>query len=300
MMPGSQPTIRFWGFRMISSKTIYVILSGLLLVFSTTSSYAATIEDERDLAILPEYCLATQVIRSISKLPKSAYDNNVKIYGDIYPHLHHYCWALIGEFKANTRSSLKDRGLRNTRLQQALRDIQYVFNKNPPETFKPLAEIYTTRARILVSLNRSGEAVGDLIRAINLQPGYQRAYAQLSDIYVRLGKKDKAIATLEKGVENNESPKILLRELERLGKPYKGTPGSAVAKKQEMGSPAPGQDSTGMNTPQANESSPSSTSPVDESPKVTTPEAVGTPSDIKSSEPSAPNNTGNPYCRFCP
>lgn len=285
---------------MISSKTLYVFLSGVWLVLSTTTGYATTIEDERELAILPEYCLATQQIRAISKLPKSAYDNNVKIYGEIYPHLHHYCWALIGEFKANTRSSLKDRGLRNTRLQQALRDIQYVFNKNPPETFKPLAEIYTTRARILVSLNRSGEAVGDLIRAINLQPGYQRAYAQLSDIYVRLGKKDKAIATLEKGVENNESPKILLRELERLGKPYKGTPGSAVAKKQEMGSPAPGQDSTGMNTPQASEPPASPTSTVDQPPKVTTPDAVAPPSDTKSSEPSAPNNTGNPYCRFCP
>lgn len=284
---------------MISSKTIYVILSGVSLLISTNSSYAEAMS-ARELAILPEYCHATQQIRATSKLPKSAYDNNVKIYGEIYPHLHHYCWALVAEFNANTQSSLNDKGLRSTRLDQALRDIQYVLNKNPPETFKPLAEIYTTRARILVSLNRSGEAVGDLMRAIKLQPSYQRAYAQLSDIYIHIGQKDKAILTLENGVENNVTPKLLLRKLERLGKPYKGTPGSAVAKKQEMESPTLGQDSAAINSAPANTPAPTQTSTVDERAKVPPPNADSTKQDGKISEPLAPTNTGNPYCRFCP
>jgi len=284
---------------MINSKTIYAILSGVSLLISTTSSYAG-VKNERELAILPEYCHATQQIRSISKLPQSAYDNNVKIYGETYHHLHHYCWALVGEFNANTHSSLNDKGLRSTRLDQALRDIQYVLNKNPPETFQPLAEIYTTRARILFSLNRSGEAIGDLIRAINLQPGYERAYAQLSDIYIHIGQKDKAILTLENGIENNESPKLLLRKLERLGKPYKGTPGSAVTKKQEMESPTLGQDSAAINSAPANTPAPTQTSTVDERAKVNPPNADSTKQDGKISEPLAPTNTGNPYCRFCP
>ena len=214
---------------MLSRKNIYAILSCLPLLGVVTSSYADMVTNERELAILPEYCKGTQQIKDFAKTPKPTADHYYQVYGSIYHHLHHYCWALVSEFNAN---SILEKGPRNNKLHQALGDIQYVLNKNPPTTFPLLPEIYSTRARILLRLGRNGEAVGDLLKAIDLQPGYQPAYSQLSTYYLQIGQKDKAISVLEKGVENNEAPTSLLSRLEKLGKPYKGTPGSAIPRKQ--------------------------------------------------------------------
>jgi hypothetical protein len=261
---------------MINSKIIHVALSCISLLVLATNSYADRVTNERELAILPAYCHGTQQIRSFTNLPKSEIDHYYKLYGANYNHLHHYCWALVSEFNAD---KIREKGPKNNKFNQALDDIEYVLNKNPPASFPPLPDIYSSRARILLRLGRTGEAVSDLLKVINLQPGYQRAYVQLSDHYLDLGHKDKAIAILEKGVENHESPTLLLRRLVRLGKPYTGTPGSAVAKTQTMEVPPIDQDSPAIAPPPAAE-------PVQQ--------------DSKTPEPAAPTNPANPYCRFCP
>lgn len=283
---------------MINSKNICAILSGVpLLLLTTTSSYADMVKNERELALLPQYCHATRQVISISKLPQSAFNNNLKIYGETYNHLHHYCWALMSEYNAN---GIQEKGPRRNKLSYALNDIQYVLNKNPPDTFQPLAEIYASRARILFKLDRPSEAVADLIKAINLQPGYLRAYAQLSDYYLQIGQKDKAISLLEKGVENHESPTLLLKELDRLGKPYKGTPGSALTKTQEVAPSATDQATSSA------EQSPSNTPPSSQNATGDVldtgkpPTADSMQQEGKTTEPAPPKNPANPYCRFCP
>lgn len=282
---------------MLSRKNIYAILSCLPLLGVVTSSYADMVTNERELAILPEYCKGTQQIKDFAKTPKPTADHYYQVYGSIYHHLHHYCWALVSEFNAN---SILEKGPRNNKLHQALGDIQYVLNKNPPTTFPLLPEIYSTRARILLRLGRNGEAVGDLLKAIDLQPAYQPAYSQLSAYYLQIGQKDKAISVLEKGVEHIEDPTMLLRRLEKLGKPFKGTPGSAIPKNQEGDSPDPGQDSSTV-TPQP----PDSPAPIQGTTTVggdknNSAMPNNTQQDNKGSETVAPTNPENPYCRFCP
>jgi tetratricopeptide (TPR) repeat protein len=275
---------------MISKKNIYAILLYVPLLALTTSSYADVPTNERELAMLPEYCQGTQGLSKIRNLPKSAIDNYYKTYGETYHHLHHYCWALLTEYNA---TRIRDKGPRNNKYNQALGDIQYVLNKNPPASFPPLGDIYTTRARILFKMDRPGEAVADLMKAITLQPGNQRAYVQLSDYYLQIGQKDKAISTLEKGVENHEAPSMLLKRLDRLGKPYKGTPGSAIAKKQMADSPAIEQLST--DTPASAQSG-----TVDANNKGGPSGVDNAQPDNKTTEPVAPKDPANPYCRFCP
>ena len=51
---------------MLSRKNIYAILSCLPLLGFVTSSYADMVTNQRELAILPEYCKGTQQIREIS------------------------------------------------------------------------------------------------------------------------------------------------------------------------------------------------------------------------------------------
>ncbi len=277
-------------------KPLSLFLSALLSAWAINAQ-ADPVTNARELAILPAYCQGTQQVSSISKLPKSAIDDYHKVYGETYHHLHHYCWALVSEFNANR---ILEKGPRDNKLHQALGDIQYVLNKNPPASFPLLPEIYTSRARILLRLGRSGEAVGDLLKAINLQPGYQRAYTQLSDYYLDSGQKDKAISILEQGVENNLYPTILLNRLERLGKPYKGTPGRAIPKTQENNPTPDGQDASAANQPAPD--APASIQGAKESNanKVNSSTASPAQQNSKETEPVAPENPANPYCRFCP
>lgn len=284
---------------MISRKEIFTILSCAPLLVFATNTCAGRVTNERELAILPEYCKGTQGIRDFVKLPKSEVDNYYKVYGEIYHHLHHYCWALVGEYNANR---ILEKGPRNNELNQALRNIQYVLNKNPPASFTLLPEIYTSRARILFRLGRSGEAVGDLIKAINLQPSYQRAYAQLSDYYLDHGQKDKAISTLEKGVENNLSPTMLLKILERLGKPYKGIPGSAIPQTQESKPASSEKDLSAAIQPSLGEPEtvPRVGAKGNEPGNLDSSTASPVQQDSREADPVAPKKPANPYCRFCP
>lgn len=279
---------------MIGSKELCATLPCVLLLAFAPGSYADQVTNERELALLPEYCRGTKVISRISKLPKSAIDNYYKIYGETYHHLHHYCWALMSEYNAYKISA---KGPRNNKLNQAIGDIDYVLNKNPSATFAPLGDIYNTRARILFKMDRPGEALADLIKATSLQPAHQQAYAQLSDYYLKIGQKDKAISVLEQGAENHHSPTTLLRKLEKLGKPYQGTPGSALIKKQEINT------RTQTREPVAPQQSPLDSPTLPQpgtSDKADAPATDSTQTEGKAAEPTPFGSPSNPYCRFCP
>ncbi|MBI1285826.1 MAG: hypothetical protein GC183_16090 [Thiobacillus sp.] len=278
---------------MSSRKRFFILLACLPLFVIAASSHADRVTNERELMLLPEYCRGTQGLRQISKLPKSAVDNYYKTYGETYHHLHHYCWALMSEYNA---FKILEAGPRSNKLKEAIGDIDYVLNKNPPATFPPLAEIYTTRARILFKLDRPGEAAADLVRATSLKPVYQPAYTQLSDYYLKIGQKDKAVAILEEGVANDPSPTSLLRKLEKLGKPYQGTPGSALAKQREPEAP----EQTANQSAAPAQKAGAQPASGDSSDAASTPQAGSAQTDSKATEPPAIGAPGNPYCRFCP
>lgn len=274
------------------AKPLAILISALLSAWMSHAQ-ADRVTNARELAILPTYCQGTQQVSAISKMSKSDIDHYYKVYGETYNHLHHYCWALVSEFNANR---ISDKGPRNNKLHQALGDIQYVLNKNPPDSFPPLADIYASRARILHKLGRQGEAVADLIRAIGLQPDNQRTYAQLSDYYLDSGRKDKAIEILEQGVAHHESPTILFRRLERLGKTFEGTPGSAIPKPQPSTSTP--QDSGQPPEPATDANTPPQTKNPDEKKDATATDEV--PAADPALAPYPQQNKANPYCRFCP
>ena len=242
-----------------------------LLFFSSPALAGGEVKNLSELAMLPPYCRGTQQVRVISKDPVSI-DQYMAIYGSSYYHLHHYCWALNSENKANL---MLDKKSRDDILNYALSDIKYVLTNASPD-FVLLPDIYNSQARILFSLHRDSEAVLALERAIELKPGYVPAVARLSDYFAHIGDKAKAIMTLETGIDNTGNADGLIKKLAALGVTYQGTPGSAI-KKDEPAKEAPS--AAGPDT-----ASPSSTTPGD----ATQPDQAG----------SKPAN--NPYCRFCP
>jgi tetratricopeptide (TPR) repeat protein len=233
-----------------------------------------------DLALMPPYCLGTQGIRKISHDPKPIEEYEA-IYGNSYHHLHHYCGALVGVHKAQF---LEDKLLRLSKLRYALTDIQYSLDRSGPK-FVFLPDMYTSKARVLFMLHRDGEAVIALKKAIEAKPDYVPAIARLSDYFADTGDKAQAIKILEEGIGNTERAKTLIRKLEKLGKTYQGTPGSA-RKKEDDGTPLE-----------------ADVNQVQEKPSTATSNAdtPATP-DATKNQTSPPDNrpADNPYCRFCP
>jgi tetratricopeptide (TPR) repeat protein len=250
----------------------------LSLLLATLSAYAMAdqIKNLQELALLPPYCRGTQQIRMISKDPKPIAEYEA-IYGESYFHLHHYCWALDSENKA---FGIRDKVLRESKLNQALNDIKYSLD-HAKSGFVFLPDMYNSQARILFTLRRDPEAVAALIKAIEAKPDYIPAITRLSDYFVDIGNKAQAIKVLEDGIANTENASALIKKLAKLGKTYQGTPGSARKKESIIDTPE--------DVPNK-----ASDAPLDTS-TTTSPAAQSTPDTRTEAEKKA-----NPYCRFCP
>ncbi len=245
-------------------SSVILWVASFLWLLACSSTQAGEIRSLSELAMLPPYCKGTQLIRQLSQDPVPI-DQYLEIYGKSFMHLHHYCWALNAENKANEMFNKRDR---DSELGGAISDIKYVLTNADPD-FILLPDIYNSQARILFSLHRDGEAVLSLEKAIELKPGFVPAVARLSDYYVKIGDKEKAIQTLKNGIDNNENADFLIGKLAKLGVTYQGTPGSAIKKDEKKDELA---------APPAPSEAPSAASSV----------------------PSSSQPANNPYCRFCP
>ncbi len=240
----------------------------LVLAFFSSSAWADKVRTLAELAMLPPYCRGTQQVRDISG-DQTSLNQYMQMYGYSYAHLHHYCWALNAENKAN---AMFNRNAHDIELLDALRDIQYVLRNASPD-FIFLPDVYNSQARMLFSLHRDSEAVLALEKAIELKPGYVPAIARLSDYFVHIGDKAKAIQTLENGIDNTENADGLIKKLAALGVTYQGTPGSAIKKDE----------------------------PVNEAPPAAKPDAASPSSAVPGDATQAGSKpANNPYCRFCP
>jgi tetratricopeptide (TPR) repeat protein len=266
---------------------IFIVLA--ILILSGTAAGGEPPSSGRnvslaDLAFMPPYCRGTQLIRDVSKDPKSVQEY-VATYGKPFIHLHHYCWALNWERKAWRE---KRRGQRDWKLERALGDIKYVLDRSDAG-FVLLPEIYSTQAKILSTLDRDPLAISALQNAIKAKPDYVPAYIKLSDYYIKANNKTQAIKILEQGIDNTENAATLIKQLERLGITYKGVPGGALKKKATQDSETSDHEKK--------------TAPLAEPANISEPRAatsIEPPNQSSSDNPPETPNKDNPYCRFCP
>ncbi|WP_324780166.1 tetratricopeptide repeat protein [Thiobacillus sedimenti] len=249
-------------------KKCLLALSAMLLAIPPASADWAP--SQAEMAVLPAYCAA--------KFGESQHPEAAKVWrasmGSDFVHVHHYCAGLNFVNRASAMTSQnKDR--RGT-LEAAVRNFDYMLVHTHPD-FYLRPEILMNRGIALSMMNRTGEAVGDLLKSIEADPGQPRAYLALADLYEKQKNRAKALETVTEGLRHNPDTKSLQRRYAELGgklpypEPVAAEPaGSSVAKPDDpaagQGAPAPG---------------------------VTPPE----------SGPSAEPKIGspdNPYCRFCP
>jgi hypothetical protein len=268
------------GLSMVTRKNI----GAALLVFFSSGVWADEVKTLAELALLPPYCKGTQAIRTLSKDPVPI-ERYMEIYGAAYYHMHHYCWALNTE---NNALRINDAFLRKSKLGYALDDYKYFIDRAPP-SFPLLPEVYISRARVLFTLKRDDAAIADLNTAIRLKPEYSLPYARLSEYYQGIGDKSNAIQALERGIAHTRNPQNIAyfkAKLEKLGQPFQGVPGSALAEIAAVPTSVP-------------ESAPSSS--VDPLPASAPGLGQNTPAvQPGQSTPEQAADRPNPYCRFCP
>jgi tetratricopeptide (TPR) repeat protein len=171
--------------------------------------------DEREVAMLPHYCIYTQVFRF--NVPggnnQAEIDRWYVVMGPTFHAMHHYCWGLM---KTNRALLLaRDKQAKKFYLSSSIDEFNYVLRHATPD-FVMLPEILTKKGENLIRLGRGVEGVTELERAIEIKRDYWPPYASLSDYYERAGDVAKARDVLEKGLSYAPDAKALTRRLAEL------------------------------------------------------------------------------------
>ncbi|OGU19992.1 MAG: hypothetical protein A2580_00235 [Hydrogenophilales bacterium RIFOXYD1_FULL_62_11] len=259
---------------MTLSKIVVTTWLALLPVAPAMAAFAPT---QAELAALPAYCAAR-----LGGYSQAYTSWNASMGGD-FLHIHHYCFALNFMNRARGIASVKDR---QSTLGAAMTNFNYVLKYTQPG-FYLRSEILMNRGIALSMQHKDGAAMGDLLKAIEIDPKLPRAYATLADMYEKQKNRSKALETVTTGLRHNPDTKSLQRRYTELGGklPY----------------PAPAQADAEASPAQTNATpTPAATHPA-ESGTATAPGA--TPTTAPAVEPPAAPKIGspkNPYCRFCP
>lgn len=256
----------------LAEKSVWTLLGMLLTIPSATAAWAP---DQAEMAALPPFCAARFNEGS------EAFNSWRSTMGGDFIHVHHYCAGLNFLNRARGMSSSKTRDI----LGATVREFDYVLSHAAPE-FYLRAEILMNRGVALSMLKRNGEAVGNLLKAIELDPKQPRAYMTLTDLYATQKNRTKALETVTEGLRHNPDTRSLQRRYTELGGklPY---PESLV----KPSVPAPVADTA---PPSALPSTVPKEPPLS---NVTTPEDGAPPS---VSAPPPIGSPTNPWCRFCP
>ena len=228
-----------------------------------------------EMAMLPPYCAARFDERS------EAFKSWKSSMGQDFIHVHHYCAGLNFVNRARDMGS-SERDRQGT-LEAALRNFDYMLAHTHPD-FSLRPEILMNRGIALSMMNRTSEAVGNLLQSIEADPNQPRAYLTLAEMYEKQKNRAKALETVTEGLRHNPDIKSLQRRYTELGGklPYPEPIGPApVAAQTDRPGDAPGEASAAAPTSPAAAGTPAtSAGDADELPKI------GSPT--------------NPYCRFCP
>jgi len=124
------------------------------------SAHAEWLPSDSEMALLPPYCAA----RFNEKSP--AFSAWKETLGPDFIHIHHYCAGL--NFVARAYRQISADGRKGT-LGAAIREMDYVL-EHAQQGFTLRPDILMNRAIALSMLGRDAEAVGDLQKAIELNP----------------------------------------------------------------------------------------------------------------------------------
>lgn len=265
-----------------------LVKSLLLLSFSLPAVAVANATNYSDAEIkaLPPYCEAR-----LKRIP-GQFEYWNKTLGPDFIHTHHYCSGLA---QINRYYRARTHQQKAYSLQNANGALSYMVTNASP-TYSLMPDVYLNRGLVLSLQGNNGGAIGDLKKALELNPKLVRAYTLLSDVQAKLKQKDEALAVVTDGLRHVPDSTVLQRVYkERGGKLPYPEPISPAA----VAPVAPPPTRQEAETPEAEGTSKG----AEQAPSSPTPDATGSgngPTDAQA--PAAPKigSPTNPWCRFCP
>ena len=177
------------------------LFSCAVLADETTNqnAYQITASEARQ---LPPFCLGL----SIGNYREDAKSLKREI---ILPgqHTQHFCHGMKSIIRG-------DRGDKS-QYETAVKEFEYVQGaSNSQNDMLDSASLY--KAEALGKLGKTGPALIEYNKAIQLNPKYHQAYARLSDFYLKLGMKQDALDTVNRGLRFSPDSKGLKNRLRKL------------------------------------------------------------------------------------
>lgn len=266
--------------RVAQKLSLVVLLAcyGSTLVFAQTAMQGYPRDDE--IKMLPPLCLI-----KLRKEKSPEYQVAQETYGPDFMHVHHYCAGInfINRYYRATSSQDK-----RFVLQEAMGNLSYMVKHAQPD-FVLMPDVYLQRGITYSLQKKTGEALADMQKAIELNPKQARSYSVLADLYEDLKLRDKALATVSEGLRHLPNSKLLQRRYDALGgkKPYpepiapEAAPETSEAKpKEDALSPAAIRAKR-----EGDAQAPAASTEAGAAPAATPPTVIGTPR--------------NPWCRYC-
>lgn len=285
-------------------KVIPYALAGFLLAVSQAAhaafaTYGGKIT-ESDKLSLPPVCRLI-----LFEKPSAHQPEGQRVNGELFNrpeyrmaknniHLHHYCYGQLSKHRYFTIINSAKRAEFAGHFQS---ELDYVL-RNSDKDWPYFDQLYFEQAEMLFYTGNNIQAISKAFQALAITPGHTKAHALLSDIYIKIGKRDMALKQLHEGLATNPYSKLLRRKLSELD------PKDPILAQPLPAPPQPNEDTVSAQPSPAN--SPISLSSEENkstSEQTATPQALGNPSgtlgeDKTTGKPGAP--PPNPYCRFCP
>lgn len=242
-----------------------------LLVTAVSIDAHATKLSDTELAKLPQFCTA--------RLKHTGeYNVWVQNLGRDFDHTHHYCFGLNDLNRYYLSRTARDKKFH---LKNAIGNFTYMVTHAKP-TYVLMPDVYLNRGLANSLMKNNADALQDMHKALDLNPGLVKAYGYLADYYAGLNLNAKALAVVTEGLRHNPDTKSLQRRYHELGGklPYPEPIRKAAAEDSQS---AP-QDAV---------------SPVQPDVAPGQAPALAAPAPEPLSQPQI-GSPQNPYCRFCP
>jgi tetratricopeptide (TPR) repeat protein len=184
-------------------RAILLLVVGLSVPWNNLA--AADTSWRQNTQLLPQYCKDRAKGRTEFEKWRSTL-------GEAFIHIHHYCDGVYAEQKARVTTNQQER---KRWLGTVIGEMGYVGNHcHTGCVLYP--ELHCRWGWALGEMGKVAEAVGQFQLAIRAQPKYAPAYAQLSDLYVKIKQPDEAKKVLEAGLKAKPGSRMLQRRLKEL------------------------------------------------------------------------------------
>jgi len=182
--------------------SLMVIISASLFLNTTITyaeSYAISGSEARQ---LPPFCMGLS-IGNFEGDAKSL-KRDIKMPGE---HTQHFCHGMKSLIRG-------DRGDKS-QYQTAVSEFEYV-QEHSTSQHELMDSVSLYKAEALGKLGKTGPAITEYNKAIQLNNKYHQAYARLADYYLTLGMKQDAIDTIKIGLRFSPESKGLKNRLHKL------------------------------------------------------------------------------------